>query len=131
MLYAAKWIMQAAIANRPHIFGFVSPRLAGDPLLEVWNDDTGTDVALRVDPDGISGDAVDALVATIYPDVHPVASEAAMLALSAKQGDVAIRSDLDGATYMLSATPAATLGNWSVLSSPSAPADYIANEVFS
>ncbi len=42
-----------------------------------------------------------------------VASQAAMLALAAKQGDVAVRTDLtpDGA-YRLSAEPATTLANW-------------------
>lgn len=43
-----------------------------------------------------------------------VASEAAMLALSAKKGDVAVRSDI-ASTFKLAALPAATLANWKSL----------------
>lgn len=41
-----------------------------------------------------------------------VASQAAMLALTAERGDVAIRSDLSGAAYILTADAPATLANW-------------------
>ena len=44
-------------------------------------------------------------------DVFTVASEAAMLALDAEQGDMAIRTD-ESMIYILSAAPASTLGNW-------------------
>lgn len=44
-------------------------------------------------------------------DVFTVASEAAMLALTAQAGDMAIRTDT-GKTYVLSASPASTLANW-------------------
>ena len=44
-------------------------------------------------------------------DVFTVASEAAMLALTAQVGDMAIRTD-NGKTYVLSAAPASTVGNW-------------------
>ena len=44
-------------------------------------------------------------------DVFVVASEAAMLALTAQVGDVAIRTDTNK-TYILSASPASTLANW-------------------
>lgn len=47
---------------------------------------------------------------------HPVESQAEMLALSAAQGDVAVRVDLDPAEfYLLAETPAATLENWTPL----------------
>jgi len=45
------------------------------------------------------------------------ASEAAMLALTAERGDVAIRSDINK-TFMLRATPASTLSNWAELRTP-------------
>lgn len=51
-------------------------------------------------------------------DIYPVASQAAMLALSAIKGDIAIRSDIN-ATFILSALPASTLANW--LQLPTAP----------
>jgi hypothetical protein len=43
--------------------------------------------------------------------VHAVANQAARLALSVQVGDIAIQSD-NGQTYVLSATPASTNGNW-------------------
>ena len=50
-------------------------------------------------------------------EVHEVASQASMLALSAQIGDVAIRTD-ENKSYILSATPAATLANWKLLRTP-------------
>lgn len=49
-----------------------------------------------------------------------VASQAAMLALAAGVGDVAIRTD-DTTTYILQSLPASTLGNWVPLLSPTSP----------
>lgn len=46
-----------------------------------------------------------------------VASEAAMLALTAQRGDMAIREDT-GTTFVLAADDAAVLGNWKEISSP-------------
>ena len=53
-------------------------------------------------------------------DTFVVGSEAAMLALTAETGDVAIRTDEDK-SYILQAEPATVLGNWIQLSSPPAP----------
>lgn len=50
---------------------------------------------------------------------YPVASQAAMLALTAEVGDVAIRSD-NGKSYILAASPASVLGNWLELTAPGA-----------
>jgi len=50
-------------------------------------------------------------------NVFVVASEAAMLALTAETGDVAKRTDT-GQSLMLSAEPASTLGNWVVIAEP-------------
>lgn len=46
-----------------------------------------------------------------------VASQAAMLALTAEEGDVAVRTDLNK-SFILTATPASTLGNWQELLTP-------------
>lgn len=46
-----------------------------------------------------------------------VASQAAMLALTAEEGDVAVRTDLNK-TYILTATPSSTLANWQELLTP-------------
>lgn len=50
-------------------------------------------------------------------DSFPVASQAAMLALVAEKGDLAIRSDLSK-TFILRAEPASTLANWLELATP-------------
>lgn len=58
-----------------------------------------------------------ALIPTVHlpplavSEVFVVATEAAMLALTAQSGDMAIRTD-NGKTYVLAASPAATLANW-------------------
>jgi hypothetical protein len=46
-----------------------------------------------------------------------VASQAAMLALTAEEGDVAVRTD-QNKTYILTATPSSTLANWQELLTP-------------
>lgn len=45
-------------------------------------------------------------------DTFVVASEAEMLALTAQVGDIAVRTDLDDAAYILKTEPASTLANW-------------------
>lgn len=50
-------------------------------------------------------------------DTFVVASEAAMLALSADVGDVAVRTDVSK-SFILSASPASTVGNWIELLTP-------------
>jgi hypothetical protein len=67
-------------------------------------------------------DASGKLNANILPglaltDVFTAGSQAAMLALSAEQGDVAIRTD-ESKTYVLAASPASTLSNWKQLLFP-------------
>jgi len=51
------------------------------------------------------------LPALAITDVFPVASQAAMLALTAEKGDVAIRSD-NGNSYILSTNSPSTLADW-------------------
>lgn len=50
-------------------------------------------------------------------DTYVVANEAAMLALTAQVGDVAVRSDVSK-SFILRATPASTVGNWQELLTP-------------
>lgn len=57
------------------------------------------------------------LPAVVISDAFSVASEAAMLALTAQRGDVAIRSDINK-SFVLAAEPAATLSNWLELRTP-------------
>lgn len=65
----------------------------------------------------------DTKIATTYlpalaiTDTFVVASQAAMLALTAETGDVAVRTDLNK-SFILTASPASTLGNWQELLTP-------------
>lgn len=56
--------------------------------------------------------------AVAITDVFVVDSEAAMLALNAQVGDIAIRTDINR-TYILQKTPASTLANWQEILVPS------------
>jgi hypothetical protein len=57
------------------------------------------------------------LPAIAITDTFVVASQAAMLALTAEPGDVAVRTDLSK-SFILTASPATTLGNWQELLAP-------------
>lgn len=76
-------------------------------------------------PNGVAGlDASAKLNPSTLPalaitDTFPVSSQAAMLALAADVGDVAIRSDISK-TFILRAMPASTLANWSEILAPTA-----------
>lgn len=59
------------------------------------------------------------LPAIAVTDTFVVASQAAMLALTAEVGDIAIRTDASK-TFVLAAAPASTLANWKELLSPGA-----------
>lgn len=69
------------------------------------------------------------LVASVIPalalvDTYTPASQAAMLALPAEQGDFAIRTDINAA-FVLYQSPASTLSNWIQLPAPSSETDPI------
>ena len=55
--------------------------------------------------------------AVAITDVFTVASQAAMLALTAERGDIAVRSDINK-SFSLAAEPASTLANWIELRTP-------------
>jgi hypothetical protein len=57
------------------------------------------------------------LPALAITDTFPVASQAAMLALTAEVGDVAVRTDLNK-SFILKTAGASTLGNWQELLTP-------------
>lgn len=57
------------------------------------------------------------LPAIAISDTFVVNSQAAMLALSADVGDIAVRTDIN-TSFILTATPASTLANWQELLSP-------------
>jgi hypothetical protein len=57
------------------------------------------------------------LPALAISETSVVASQAAMLALTAQTGDIAVRTDLNK-SFILTASPASTLGNWQELLTP-------------
>lgn len=61
-------------------------------------------------------------------DTFDAADEAAMLALTAQKGDVALRLDVPDA-YILSAEPASVLANWKKLPHPVAPVTSVAGKI--
>ena len=79
--------------------------------------DTGT-TAGKVVVVGADGKLAPSLMPDLaIGDVFEADTQAAMLALSAQQGDICIRSD-EAKTYVLSASPASTLANWTWLKTP-------------
>lgn len=60
-------------------------------------------------------------------ETFPVASQAAMLALTAQQGDVAIRSDISK-SFILSTNNPGTLADWLELLTPGAPVTSVAGK---
>ena len=105
-----------------------SPAFTGVPTAPTADPNTNTtQIAtteyldrLLAQPDGIatldsSGMVpVAQLPALSFTHVYVVASQAAMLALPAVVGDLAVRTDI-GETFVLSASPPSTLGNWTQL----------------
>ena len=69
----------------------------------------------ELDADGLV--PVHHLPALSITTTQVVASQAAMLALTAQTGDVAVRTDVNK-SFILTATPASTLGNWQELLTP-------------
>jgi hypothetical protein len=67
--------------------------------------------------DGTGKVPVDHLPALAISETFVVNSQSAMLGLSAQTGDVAVRTDVNK-SFILTATPASTLGNWQELLSP-------------
>lgn len=67
------------------------------------------------------------LPALAITDVFTVASQVAMLALTAQPGDIAIRSDLSK-TFVLAAAPASTLANWFEVLAPTAAVSSVAGK---
>lgn len=68
------------------------------------------------------------LPSIVITDTFVVADEAAMLALTAETGDVAIRTDVSK-SFILAEEPASTLANWKELLAPPAPVTSVNGEV--
>lgn len=67
---------------------------------------------------GVNGKLADSVIPKIaITDTFTAAGQAAMLALAAEVGDIAVRTDLNK-TYILQTAPATVLGNWIELATP-------------
>lgn len=67
---------------------------------------------------GVDGKLDNSIIpALAITDTFTVATQAAMLALNAQVGDIAIRTD-ESKTYILSVEPASVLANWKLLLTP-------------
>lgn len=84
---------------------------------------TKQDLSEKDQPDGYASlDGSGKIPSSLLPaiaitDTFPVASQAAMLALDAETGDVAVRSD-NSTSYILSGTDPSNLSHWTQLLSP-------------
>lgn len=67
------------------------------------------------------------LPALAISETFEVANQAAMLALTAQRGDIAIRTD-QSKSYILSIEPAGTLANWKELLTPTSPVQSVAGK---
>lgn len=88
----------------------IGPNLAGGPFIPLSQKDAPNGVATLGSDSKVPTSQLPALAIT---DTFVVASQAAMLALTAQRGDVAIRTDFTPSrTFILAADPATTLSNW-------------------
>ena len=107
----------AVSLNSQKITNLASPTNTGDAVsLGYISGQLG--VANGIAPlDGSGKVPLDHIPASAIAEVFVVSTQAAMLALSAGVGDIAVRTDLNK-SFILQATPATTLGNWIELLTP-------------
>ncbi len=101
--------------NAADIAAETAARIAADALLIPLTQKGAASGVAELDSGGKVPQAQLPLVA--ITNTFVVASQAAMLALTAQEGDVAVRTDLNK-SFILTATPASTLGNWQELLTP-------------
>ena len=103
--------------NSQKITNLATPTSSGDAVsLGYINGQLG--VANGIAPlDGTGKVPTDHLPALAISETSVVNSQSAMLALTAQVGDIAVRTDVNK-SFILTATPASTLGNWQELLTP-------------
>ena len=107
----------AVSVNSQKITNLATPTSSGDAVsLGYINGQLG--VSNGIAPlDGNGKVPTDHLPALAISETSVVVSQAAMLALTAQVGDIAVRTDVNK-SFILTATPASTLGNWQELLTP-------------
>ena len=107
----------AVSVNSQKITNLATPTSSGDAVpLGYITGQLGT--ANGIAPlDGSGKVPTDHLPALAISETFVVNSQTSMLALTAQVGDIAIRTDVNK-SFILTATPASTLGNWQELLSP-------------
>ncbi len=108
-----------AVADAAAARTAINAQVAGDYVLTTaLNSSVDSRIAtIKGQPNGLGSLGADGkLLSSQLPELaitrsFPVASQAAMLALTAELGDVAVRTDV-AQNYILSAEPATTLANW-------------------
>ena len=89
--------------------GSLASWLENDNVTMQGNTFNGNSQLVKTDSTGKIPDSVIPTVA--ITEVFVVSSQAAMLALDAERGDIAVRTDIQS-TFILKAEPASTLSNW-------------------
>lgn len=110
----------ASVTGKPATFpptiGTTAATAKAGNYTPAWGDVTSKPAFATVATSGSYADLTGTVPTAALPplavnDVFPVASQAAMLALTAQRGDVAIRSD-NSRTYILATDSPATLADW-------------------
>ena len=96
---------------------FPNPTLNAETVQDLVAAFVAAGTGINVSYDDTLGTLTFSISDLAITNTFTVASEVAMLALTAQRGDVAVRSDLSS-TFILAAEPASTLGNWVLLPTP-------------
>ena len=107
-------------ATFPPTIGTTASTAKAGNYVPSWTEVTGKPTFAAVATSGNYSDLTGTIPTSALPplainEVYPVASQAAMLALTAQRGDMAIRSD-NGRTYILATDSPSTLADWKEIS---------------
>lgn len=118
----------SSITGKPSTFdptiGTTATTAKAGNYVPAWSEVTGKPTFAAVATSGSYADLTGTVPTSALPplavtDVSTVASQAAMLALTAQRGDVAIRTD-NGKTYILASDSPSTLADWKEITSAGA-----------